>query len=98
MSFFGKSLQDTEGIKSNHFKLLKPKRTISHNDSVSLYTLQIIIYFYMSLINAIFFQQLIQGCYDVNQNVIYLHLSGVLDIHYLVKTLNQTTSLLSEKG
>lgn len=77
VSFFGKSLQDTDGIKNNNFKLLKPKVTTSQNDAA---------------------MPLIQGCYDINQNVIYLHLKGVLDIHYLIGTFNQTASLLGEKG
>lgn len=39
VSFFGKSFQDAEGIKSNHFKLLKPKVGVLHNDAavVSIY-------------------------------------------------------------
>ena len=34
----------------------------------------------------------------MNENVIYLQLKGVLDVHYLVETLNQVSSSLGEKG
>nr|CAD7262909.1 unnamed protein product [Timema shepardi] len=40
----------------------------------------------------------IEGYYDTKQKVIYLHLRGVFDVHTLVKTFDQVSKDLDEKG
>ncbi|EEB14178.1 conserved hypothetical protein [Pediculus humanus corporis] len=74
VSFFGKSLQEREGVKNDNFKIF------TGDDRDSNVPLKI------------------EGCHDVNQNIVYLHLKGVLDIHRLANVLDEFSSSLNEKG
>ncbi|KAK6633972.1 hypothetical protein RUM44_004579 [Polyplax serrata] len=81
ISFFGKSLQDTEAVKNSNFKSFREKNKETNTPAKYMY-----------------FQVKIDGCYDINQNIIYLHLSGVLDVHCLTSVLDRVSPALADKG